>query len=192
MSSIIVRSDKGNYPAAAPGTLEGAHIPRAALAERAAVWEPLPAEQHVALAVTGPATDRVWAIPGALEQIVDNLLANALRVSPPGTTIVLARAPGPELHVVDQGPGMSETDRTRAFDRFWRASTSHHDGTGLGLPIVRHLVHASGGEITLDAAPGGGLDARIILRPAPGTGPRSPRPPRARVTALQPRRPRLR
>lgn len=78
---------------------------------------------------------------------------------------------------------MSEADRARAFDRFWRASTSHHDGTGLGLPIVRHRVHASGGEITLDAAPGGGLDARIRLRPAPGTGPRSPRRPRPRVTA---------
>ncbi|MFI7298979.1 sensor histidine kinase [Streptomyces sp. NPDC050121] len=138
----------------------------AALADRVAMWEPLAAEQYVAIDVTGPPAGRVWAIPGALEQIIDNLVANALRVSPPSTTITLHRGPGGELHVVDQGPGMSETDRERAFDRFWRASDSHHDGTGLGLPIVRHLVDASGGAITLHPAPGTGLDARIRLQTA--------------------------
>ncbi|MFJ8198366.1 ATP-binding protein [Streptomyces sp. NPDC096152] len=137
----------------------------AVLAERATTWESLAAEQHVTLTVTGTPSGAVWAIPGALEQIIDNLLANALRVSPPGTTITLHRAPGSDLHVVDQGPGMSPADRERAFDRFWRASDSHHDGTGLGLPIVRHLVDASGGAITLNAAPGGGLDAHVRLRP---------------------------
>lgn len=139
----------------------------AVLADRVAMWEPLAAEQSVALDTGGPPGGRVWAIPGALEQVIDNLLANALRVSPPGTTIALRRAPGGELHVIDQGPGMSDTDRERAFDRFWRSSDSHHDGTGLGLPIVRHLVEASGGTITLHPAPGTGLDARIRLRPAP-------------------------
>ncbi|MFJ9563676.1 sensor histidine kinase [Streptomyces fuscichromogenes] len=135
------------------------------VADRVAMWEPLAAEQYVALAVTGRPAGQVWAIPGALEQIIDNLVANALRVSPPGTTLTLHRAPGAELHVIDQGPGMSEADRARAFDRFWRASTSHHDGTGLGLPIVRHLVHASGGDITLHPGPGTGLDATVQLKP---------------------------
>ncbi|AGS67199.1 ATP-binding protein [Streptomyces collinus] len=139
----------------------------AVLTDRVAMWEPLAAEQYVTLDITGPPTGHVWAIPGALEQIIDNLLANALRVSPPGTTITLHRVPGSELHVIDQGPGMNDTDRDRAFDRFWRSSDSHHDGTGLGLPIVRHLVDASGGTITLHPAPGTGLDARIRLRPAP-------------------------
>ncbi|MEV6949552.1 HAMP domain-containing sensor histidine kinase [Streptomyces sp. NPDC051172] len=148
------------------------------LAERAAMWEPLAAEQYVAVDVTGLPLGQVWAIPGALEQIIDDLVANALRLSPSGTTITLARTPGTEFHVVDQGPGMSEADRARAFDRFWRSSDSHHGGTGLGLPVVRHLVHASGGEVTLDAASGGGLDARVRLRPVtggrsrPGNGPK--------------------
>jgi signal transduction histidine kinase len=159
----------------------------AVLADRAASWEPLAAEQHVTLTLTGPPAGRVWAIPGALEQIVDNLVANALRVSPPGTTLTLSQAPGAELHVIDQGPGMSPADRERAFDRFWRASDSHHDGTGLGLPIVRHLVRASGGEITLRPAPGGGLDACVYLRPVDGgrrrAGNGSPRAVRAVVTA---------
>lgn len=60
---------------------------------------------------------------------------------------------------------MNAADRERAFDRFWSASGSHHDGTGLGLPIVRHLVDASGGTITLNPAPGTGLDAALLLRP---------------------------
>ncbi|MEU1461133.1 HAMP domain-containing sensor histidine kinase [Streptomyces sp. NPDC005727] len=135
------------------------------IADRVAVWESLAAEQYVTLAVTGTRTGRVWALPGALEQVIDNLVANALRVSPPGTTVTLHRAPGAELHIIDQGPGMTEADRARAFDRFWRAAGSHHDGTGLGLPIVRHLVQASGGDITLHSTPGTGLDAAVRLRP---------------------------
>ncbi|MFJ9869553.1 sensor histidine kinase [Streptomyces sp. NPDC101165] len=136
------------------------------IADRVAMWESLAAEQYVVLAVTGRPAGRVWAIPGALDQIIDNLVANALRVSPPGTTITLHRAPGAELHVIDQGPGMTEAERARAFDRFWRASDSRNDGTGLGLPIVRHLVHASGGDIGLHPAPGTGLDAAVRLRQA--------------------------
>lgn len=135
------------------------------LTDRVAIWEPLAAEQYVTLDITGPPAGQVWAIPGALEQIIDNLLANALRVSPTGSNITLHRIPGTELHIVDQGPGMSATDRERAFDRFWRSSDSHHDGTGLGLPIVRHLVDASGGTVTLHPGPGTGLAARIQLRP---------------------------
>ncbi|MEU2286523.1 HAMP domain-containing sensor histidine kinase [Streptomyces sp. NPDC013178] len=144
-------------------------------ADRVAMWEPPAAEQYVALDITGPPVGYVWAIPGALEQILDNLLANALRVSPPSITITLHRAVGTELHILDQGPGMNEADRARAFDRFWRSSDSHHDGTGLGLPIVRHRVDASGGTITLHPAPGTGLDARVRLRPA-AARPRGPRP----------------
>ncbi|MEW2259517.1 HAMP domain-containing sensor histidine kinase [Streptomyces sp. NPDC047869] len=156
------------------------------IADRVAVWESLAAEQYVTLAVTGTRTGRVWALPGALEQVIDNLVANALRVSPPGTTVTLHRAPGAELHIIDQGPGMTEADRARAFDRFWRAAGSHHDGTGLGLPIVRHLVQASGGNITLHSAPGTGLDAAVRLRPVADGLPRDssghPRPGPASVT----------
>ncbi|MEU6274345.1 HAMP domain-containing sensor histidine kinase [Streptomyces populi] len=155
----------------------------AVLAERAAMWEPLAAEQYVSLSVTGTTAGRVWAIPGALDHIIDNLVANALRVSPAGTTITLHRAPGAELHVIDQGPGMNEADRDRAFDRFWRASDSHHDGTGLGLPIVRHLVKASGGDIALHAAPGAGIDAAVRLRPAPDGRPRERTTPRETTQA---------
>ncbi|MFF4361626.1 sensor histidine kinase [Streptomyces sp. NPDC001604] len=157
----------------------------AVVADRAGVWTAFAGEQYVDIAVVGPRIGEVMAIPGALEQIIDNLLSNALRVSPPGTTLTLAIAPASgnpgmvELHVMDQGPGMTEAQRERAFDRFWRASDTHHEGTGLGLPIVQQLARASGGEVVLLPAPGGGLDAVVRLRLArtpntlPGRRPRS-------------------
>ncbi|WP_055489129.1 HAMP domain-containing sensor histidine kinase [Streptomyces sp. TP-A0356] len=156
----------------------------AVVADRAAVWAAFAGEQYVDITVEGPRVGRVWAVPGALEQIIDNLLSNALRVSPPRTSITLATAlpSGPpglvELHVADQGPGMSEAERRRAFDRFWRANDADHEGTGLGLPIVQQLARASGGEVALGAAPGGGLDAVVRLRSADTQ--RTPPPRRAR------------
>jgi signal transduction histidine kinase len=155
----------------------------AVVADRAAIWTAFAGEQRVDITVAGSPAGPVWAVPGALEQIIDNLLSNALRASPPGSTITLATAPAPtdsgctplmaELHVVDQGPGMTETERQRAFDRFWRATDAHHDGTGLGLSMVRRLTQAGGGDVTLEAAPRGGIDARIRLRPVRGTRIRS-------------------
>ncbi len=155
---------------------------------RARMWMPL-AEQHgVRLTVTGSPVGWVCVVPGALEQIIDNLLSNALRVAPPGSTVALDRRPGAsapehahdgdarpmvELHVIDQGPGMGERDRQRAFERFWRAPSAPHDGTGLGLPLVRQLVEASGGQVALLPAPGHGVDAVVLLPscpPAPPAG----------------------
>ncbi|MFJ5206028.1 hypothetical protein ACIP8H_00940 [Streptomyces nigra] len=61
---------------------------------------------------------------------------------------------------------MTESERERAFNRFWRAADSYHEGTGLDLPIVRRPTRAGGGDAVLQAAPGGGLDALVRLRPA--------------------------
>jgi signal transduction histidine kinase len=115
-----------------------------------------------------PAELRALATPGALEQVLDNLVSNAIAVSPRGSTIAVeahADADGIELHVVDQGPGMTAEQRARAFDRFWRAGPPG-SGTGLGLAIVHRLVSADGGTIELREPPGGGLDAAIRLRAA--------------------------
>ncbi|MFE1463633.1 hypothetical protein ACFW6M_21345 [Streptomyces nigra] len=60
---------------------------------------------------------------------------------------------------------MTESERERTFDRFWRAADSYHEATGLGLPIVRRPTRAGGGDVVLQAAPGGGLDAVVRLRP---------------------------
>jgi signal transduction histidine kinase len=146
----------------------------AILADRVEIWSAFAAEHHVRLLRRGTPAGSVLAVPGALEQIIDNLLANALRATPPGTTITLAttRRPGGEVtvHVLDQGPGMTADQRASACERFWRNPADQHtgDGSGLGLTIAAQLARAAGGDLTLHPAPGGGLDATIHLR---GTAP---------------------
>lgn len=98
-------------------------------------------------------------------QILDNLLANALRAAPEGSTVTaIVRRSGPlaEVLVRDEGAGMSAEQKARAFDRFWRAG-SGGGGSGLGLAIVRRLVEVDGGTIELRDAPGGGLEAVVRL-----------------------------
>jgi|tagenome__1003787_1003787.scaffolds.fasta_scaffold20981986_3 signal transduction histidine kinase len=102
--------------------------------------------------------------PGRLEQVLDNLLANALDVAPAGSRVTVSAAMDAsraELRVSDEGPGLTDDQRARAFDRFWRAGS--HSGTGLGLAIVRRLVEADGGSAELLARDGGGLDAVVRL-----------------------------
>jgi two-component system OmpR family sensor kinase len=72
-----------------------------------------------------------------------------------------------ELHVTDEGPGLSDRDRERAFDRFWQATARHdgnHGGFGLGLAIVRQLLLADGGSIELRPAVGAELDVVVRVR----------------------------
>ncbi|HEY5076322.1 MAG TPA: ATP-binding protein, partial [Acidimicrobiia bacterium] len=95
------------------------------------------------------------------EQILLNLLENALRFAPPGSEIVVgARACGDdeiELRVADHGPGVAPEARGRIFEEFQSAETRpDRSGTGLGLAIVRALVVAHGGSVRYEDTPGGG------------------------------------
>lgn len=130
--------------------------------DRLAAWEPLADERSVTLTSEAPPSAVVRAVEGAPAQIIDNYLDNALDHAPPGTRIRLLVEPdGDEwvLHVIDEGRGLSDDDRQRAFDRFWRAPGQERPGSGLGLAIVRQLAAASGGTVELRAAPTGGVDA---------------------------------
>jgi signal transduction histidine kinase len=137
------------------------------LRERADAWGALAEERQVSLrseATTSSLT--ALACPGHLDQILDNLLANALDATPAGGEVSLAASSQDghvDIHVVDSGAGMTASDRARAFDRFWRSEGAPRDGTGLGLAIVAQLVRVSGGTSWLDAAPGGGIDAVVRL-----------------------------
>jgi signal transduction histidine kinase len=150
--------------------------PMAILEERRAAWSSLADERDVTLTVERPrgtALGPVRATPDRLVQVLDNLVANALDAAPPGTRVVLKAAPAPapgwvELHVLDHGPGLSEDDQSRAFDRFWRGRGAQPNGnclggSGLGLSIARRLVVADGGEIELAVRPEGGTDAVVRL-----------------------------
>ena len=112
----------------------------------------------------------VIAGPGHLEQVLDNVLSNALSVSPDGATIgvdIQASRDAIVVEVHDEGPGMSADEKARAFDRFWRGrGLTGGSGSGLGLAIVRQLVTDDGGSVVLDDAPTGGLCVRISWQPA--------------------------
>ncbi|MCB0880684.1 MAG: HAMP domain-containing protein [Thermoleophilia bacterium] len=139
-------------------------------AERTAVWRPVAEEQGVALDADVTPGLRALASDDALEQIIDNLVANALEASRPGTRVTIRAAGGPgdavTLTVADEGRGMSDEARAHAFDRFW---TDRRDrgGSGLGLAIVKRMVEADGGTVRLDAGPGGGIVALVRLPAAP-------------------------
>jgi signal transduction histidine kinase len=148
----LARADASAEPAA-PLRLD--ELARA----RVAAWEPLASERGVRIAVEASEPGTVNAGSARVEQIADNLLANALEVSQPGATITV-RVTGTELHVVDEGPGLTRTQRERAFDRFWRAGRG--PGSGLGLPIARRLAELDGGAVELHEAAAGGIDA--VLR----------------------------
>jgi signal transduction histidine kinase len=167
----LARSEGGVRPAREVVDVESV------LRDRAEAWGALAEERQVTLTCELPAAGphesalRALACPGQLEQILDNLLANALEATPAGGKVSLdAHRLGErvEVHVIDDGPGMSAADRTRAFDRFWRREGAPHGGTGLGLAIVAQLARISGGTAWLDAAPGGGVDAVVRLEAADG------------------------
>lgn len=124
-------------------------------------WQALALESGVKLRFEGPVNAEVIAVPNAVEQIVDNYIDNALSVSPPKSRIivrVMTAGSRSSVHVLDQGPGLSIEECSRAFDRFWRANSDRH-GSGLGLAIVAQLARASGGKAQLAPRPEGGLDA---------------------------------
>ncbi|MFJ4123824.1 ATP-binding protein [[Kitasatospora] papulosa] len=111
----------------------------------------------------------LWADPDKVDQVLGNLLENAVRHGEGTVTIEIAPAPAPAKNdesgtavtVSDEGPGIPEESMGRVFTRFWRGSK--RGGTGLGLYIVKGIVEAHGGTITVDRAPGGGAEFRFIL-----------------------------
>jgi signal transduction histidine kinase len=140
---------------------------------RTDAWDAFAAERHVRIESTAPGQQFVRATPGRLEQVVDNLLNNALEVAPEGSAVRLSARPIPdswvELRVSDEGPGMTDEERARAFDRFWQSAGARRDGRpnghfGLGLAIVRELVVADGGDVRLEPSASGGLEVVVRLR----------------------------
>jgi signal transduction histidine kinase len=134
-------------------------------------WSAVAAERGVELRCAVDA-HAVRSAPGRLEQVLDNLISNALDVAPTGTAVVVtAQEVGGNvrLEVQDAGPGMSAEQRARAFDRFWRGGADRArapgrlGGFGLGLAIVGRLVAADGGTVELLDSPLGGLSVLVTL-----------------------------
>ncbi|MEV6878988.1 HAMP domain-containing sensor histidine kinase [Amycolatopsis sp. NPDC051128] len=136
--------------------------------ERLDVWRSVATDRGVGLR-QDHADEELLAMvsPGHLEQVLDNVLSNALEVSPEGGAVTVSsrrRDGRAELEIADDGPGMTEAERLRAFDRFWRGQgRTGPSGSGLGLAIVKQLVTDDGGAVTLGVSAGGGLSVRIGL-----------------------------
>ena len=135
----------------------------AVIQDRAAAWRPVAEERGAELTTECPAPVRASLGDGHLEQILDNLLANALDAVPPGGHVRVGAAAiglGARVTVADDGPGMSQQQRETAFRRFGSTSPA---GAGLGLAIVHRLVTSNGGSAALSETPGGGLTVTLDL-----------------------------
>jgi signal transduction histidine kinase len=100
-----------------------------------------------------------------LQQALDNLIANARKHAPDAElTLRVAHADGRvRIDVADTGPGMTQHQVRRALDRFFRGDGANGESFGLGLPIVREVVAAMGGMLTIDSEPEGGTIVSIVL-----------------------------
>lgn len=103
-----------------------------------------------------------------ITQVLENLIDNALKYTPRGSTVVVQARPvdtGMEVCVRDNGPGIPAEDLTRIFERFYRVDKGRSretGGTGLGLSIVKHIVQLHGGRVWAESEPGKG--AAFFLR----------------------------
>jgi two-component system phosphate regulon sensor histidine kinase PhoR len=128
------------------------------------------------LALEAPDALPVLAAERQLQQVLFNLLDNAIKYSPPGAHVGLrARGDGARVifEVSDDGPGIEERHLPRLFERFYRVDAGRSrelGGTGLGLAIVKHMVEAMGGEVSVTSAVGRGTTFRVTLRAAPTAG----------------------
>ena len=116
-----------------------------------------------------PGQCRVRGDRQRLVQVLENLVENATLYSPAGTTVQVGlhvRAPVATITVSDDGPGMSEDDVTHAFERFYRGTSARRqrrEGSGLGLPIAKHIVEAHGGKIEIHSTAGAGTSVSLTL-----------------------------
>jgi len=100
-----------------------------------------------------------------LDRAVSNLVDNALKFSPGGAPVGVS-VHGARIEVADRGPGVEGDDRTRVFDRFYRATSARTlPGSGLGLSIVAQIAELHGGQASLEPREGGGTVAVIDLTP---------------------------
>ena len=126
-----------------------------------------------------PSTPPVLADADRLQQVLINLVDNAIKYTPAGGRIVISVRPGDraypgmvEIDVADTGSGIPAEDLPRLTERFFRVEKARSralGGTGLGLAIVKHIVQAHDGALAIDSTLGHGTTVRVLL-PSAGPG----------------------
>lgn len=158
----VVRSITGQHAATPTGQLNLA----ACATEAMQLVQPRAEEHSIHLELVG--ADQQLAAhgdPRGVVQILVNLLNNAIRHSPDGSTVAVIaerREATVVVTVADEGPGIAEADQERIFERYERADTSP-EGSGLGLAISRRLARSMNGDIELKSAPGEGARFTLVL-----------------------------
>jgi hypothetical protein len=137
------------------------HSVRKAFAGRIASGEP---ETRFVLKTSGELPE-MWLDPDKIDQVVGNLVENALKYGAGTVTVTITATPeGAEVTVSDEGEGIPPEMLARVFTKFWRRGDGgRRSGTGLGLFITKGLVEAHGGEITVGRAASGGAEFRFTL-----------------------------
>ncbi|UGB37689.1 GAF domain-containing sensor histidine kinase [Frateuria soli] len=147
-------------------SLQTGSVAVAALLEEAcAVHQPLALEQGLALHVVN-AADGTLVVCDAerIQQVLGNLLGNAIKFCPPGGAVTLGAELGDDavlVSVADNGPGIAHEHQQLVFEPYWSAREVNAKGTGLGLHISKGIVEAHGGRIWVESEPGQG--ARFVF-----------------------------
>jgi signal transduction histidine kinase len=182
VQSLLVLARAEQAPSPTPQDLA------ALVRDRVDTWSAVADAEAIALRSEGASGSCiVRAVPGGIEQVLDNLIDNAVAAivgsrDPHGSesaghgdvgVVAIRRDAAPAstgvvlLEVGDSGPGLDDAAKAVALSRFWRAGTGA--GTGLGLAIVDQIARASGGSVELTDSPSGGLSVRVRLPLAIGT-----------------------
>ena len=109
---------------------------------------------------------KVMADRERVQQALSNLVGNAIKFSPAGSTIIVVPRKGTDeivISVVDNGKGIAAEHLPRVFDRYWQSSRTDRQGAGLGLAIAKGIVEAHGGRIWIESRPGEGTTASFSL-----------------------------
>lgn len=144
---------------------------------------PVPVRDIIRAAASRYVADREIAIEGDerevlgdrryLLRVFDNLLSNAVKYSPAGTPVRVVVTPDGdrvEVCVIDRGPGIESADLPHVFEEFWRAkSVGERSGSGIGLFIVKKIVEAHGGSVSIESNPHEGTSVRVLLPAAPAS-----------------------
>jgi two-component system OmpR family sensor kinase len=158
---LLARLDQGRPLDVGPVDLAALASDAVADAQTVAPDRPIRLERDGPIAVQGD--------DARLRQVAANLLSNALEHTPPGTAVRVRVASNDGeaiLEVADEGPGLSPRHAAKVFDRFFRvdaARSRDNGGAGLGLSIVAAIVHAHGGRVSVQTAPGAGARFTVAL-----------------------------
>jgi|GEM_PF-1417161 len=101
-----------------------------------------------------------------IDAAIRNIVDNAVKLSPPHSTISVSVNAERKIIVEDRGPGVLDTHKDLIFERFWRADGRRAPGSGIGLALVRRIAFLHGGDVHVEDRPGGGARFVVTLAPA--------------------------